>query len=60
MTRYFHRCEGIAMGAKLAPALATIYIGNLEEKFINSREDKPVIWFRYIDDVFMVWTHTRE
>ena len=29
---------GIAMGTKLAPALATIYIGDLEEVFIKSRD----------------------
>ena len=56
----FSQLCGIAMGTKLAPALATIYIGDLEEEFIQSREDKPMIWARYIDDVFMVWTHTRE
>ena len=48
------------MGTKLAPALATIYIGDLEEKFIQERQDKPMLWVRYIDDVFMIWTHTRE
>ena len=56
----FSQLYGIAMGTKLAPALATIYIGDLEENFIQSREDKPLLWVRYIDDVFMIWTHARE
>ena len=49
---------GIAMGTKLAPALATIYIGQLEETFLAGRTLKPEIWLRYIDDIFVVWTHT--
>ena len=51
---------GIAMGTKLAPALATIYIGDIEEEFIAERTKKPDLWVRYIDDVFMTWSHSRE
>ena len=57
MTILFSQKCGIAMGTKLGPALATIYI---EEKFIQSREDKPLVWVQYIDDVFMIWTHAKE
>ena len=31
---------GIAMGKKLAPALTTIYIGDLEETLTHDREKK--------------------
>ena len=31
------------MGTKLAPALATIYIGHLEETFLENRAIKPVL-----------------
>ena len=53
----FAQLHGVAMGTKLAPALATIYIGDLEELFIESRTLKPDLWVRYIDDVFMIWSH---
>ena len=56
----FSQLCGIAMGTKLAPALATIYIGDLEEAFIQDRDWKPTLWLRYIDDVFMIWPHPRE
>ena len=46
------------MGTKLAPALATIYIGQLEETFLLGRALKLQIWLRYIDDVFMVWAYS--
>ena len=25
--------------------------------FLILRRDKPLVWFRYIDDVFFTWTH---
>ena len=46
------------MGTKLAPALATIYIRHIEEPFLESRDIKPMLWVRYIDDVFLIWTYT--
>ena len=50
------------MGTRLAPALATIYIGDLEEAFIGERDITPDlwVWYMYIDDVFMVWSHSHE
>ena len=53
----FAQLHGVAMGTKLAPALATIYIGDLEEQFLENRPLKPELWVRYIDDVFLVWAH---
>ena len=58
--QFFTQLCGIAMGTKLAPALATVYIGDLEEAFIESRSLKPHLWVRYIDDVFVIWTHSRK
>ena len=51
---------GIAMGTKLAPVLATIYIGDTEEAFIGERSKKPDLWVRYIDDVFMIGSHSSD
>ena len=48
------------MGTQFAPALATIYIVDLEKVFIQRREDKLALWVHYIDNVFMTWTRTRE
>ena len=56
----FTRVCGIAMGTKLAPALATIYVGELEEKFLSQHHKKPSLWIRFIDDVFMIWPHSLE
>ena len=48
------------MGTKLAPALATIYIGQMEENFLSGRNFGPEIWLRYIDDIFLVWSYPLE
>ena len=56
----FTQLCGVAMGTRLAPALATIYIGDLEEDYIQTRQKKPFLWVRYIDDIFTIWTHSLE
>lgn len=54
----FTQLCGVAMGTRLAPALATIYIGDIEEAYIQTRDKKPLLWVRYIDDIFTIWTHS--
>ena len=56
----FLQIDGRAMATKLVPALATIYIGDLEEAFLQERQVKRSVWARYVDDVFMIWPYTTE
>ena len=51
---------GTAIGKKFAPAYANLFMSSLEEDVLNSCEVKPWIWYRYIDDVFFIWTHGEE
>ena len=51
---------GTAIGTKFAPAYANLFMSSLEEDMLNSCEVKPWIWYRYIDDVFFIWTHGEE
>ena len=37
-----------------------IDVSDLEEAFIVERKRKPDLWVCYIDDVFMIWSHTCE
>ncbi|GFN77549.1 hypothetical protein PoB_000405500 [Plakobranchus ocellatus] len=48
-----------AMGTCLAPSYANLFMGELEEKLLASAATKPKIWLRYIDDIFLIWTHGR-
>lgn len=53
--RYYHQQQGTAMGTKMAPSYANIFMGDLEEKLLNQTELKPTIWRRYIDDIFAIY-----
>ena len=44
-----------AIGTKLPPAYANIFMDRLEQKLLSEVQIKPHLWFRYIDDIFMVW-----
>ena len=35
-------------------------MGYLEDTILNSLVEKPLVWWRYIDDVFMIWQHGEE
>ena len=48
---------GTAMGTKLAPSLANIFMGHFEEKHVYSYHPQPLIWLRFIDNIFTIWTH---
>ena len=32
-------------------------MGYLEDKISNSLVEKPLVWWRYIDNIFMIWQH---
>ena len=49
--------SGTVIGTKFAPR---ILMDQFETKFLETQEDKPLVWFRYIDDVFFIWTQGKE
>jgi hypothetical protein len=48
---HFLQINGTAMGTKMAPSYANIFMGKLEKLIIQSAPHKPLSWFRFIDDV---------
>ena len=57
---HFIQQHGIAMGTRMAPAFANLFMGEFERKALEDYVDKPFLWLRYIDDILMVWTHGNE
>ena len=57
---YFHHEQGTVIGAKFAPPYAVIFMGDFEDRALQNYELKPKIWWRYIDDIFMIWEHGEE
>ena len=35
-------------------------MGYFEDKILNSLVKKPLFWWRYIDNIFMIWQHGEE
>ena len=58
--KYYLQKQGTAMGTKMAPAYANIFMGNLEPKLQAVGKDNILTWKRFIDDIFIVWTGTGE
>ena len=58
--KIYHQVCGIAMGTTMAPALASIVVARYEEEYLDSLQQKPLVWRRYIDDVLTVWPYSRQ
>lgn len=49
--------RGTAIGTRFAPPYAILALAKFEEDAINNYTLKPWVWWRYIDDIFMIWEH---
>ena len=52
--------HGTAMGTKMAVSFADIFMAKIETEIINHCTKKPLVWKRYIDDVFFLWDTSKE
>lgn len=48
------------MGKRFSPAYANIYMADWEESAFLECPKLPIIYLRYLDDIWGIWTHTRE
>ena len=55
LDKYYVQCDGVAMGSPLAPILADLFMSKLEEKLNKFSTNKPIIWLRYVDDIFCIF-----
>ena len=55
---YYKQIQGTAMGTKLAPAYANIFMGKLEHSILSTAPLKPLFYKRYIDDILILWPHS--
>ena len=52
--------SGTAIGTSFAPPCACIFMDQVKTEFLESQVYKPFVWFRYLDDVFFIWTYGQE
>ena len=48
------------MGATFSPTVANIDMSVTLQSFLRTQTKQPLLLVRYIDDIFMIWTHTSE
>ena len=54
---YYLQTNGVSMGSKCAPSVACLYMADFEKRFVYPYVTQPLLWKRYIDDIFIIWTH---
>ena len=52
--------HGTAMGTKMAVAFANIFMAYIETEILGKSVIKPLIWKRYIDDIFLLWDVSKQ
>ena len=57
---FFLQLQGTAMGTKMAPAYANLFMGSIEPRLQTLGLDKIHTWKRYIDDIFVIWLGSNE
>jgi len=59
-SEFFLQLSGTAIGTKMAPAYANAFMHIFERGLLSTATLLPDKWFRYIDDIFLIWTHGEE
>ena len=54
---YYLQTNGVSMGSKCAPSVACLFMADFEERYVYPNATQPLLWKRYIDDIFIIWTH---
>ena len=57
--QFYLQIHGTAMGTAFAPNYSGVFLGNFENTALCNAPNnlQPIIWKRFIDDIFIVWTH---
>ena len=48
------------MGTALAPNYVNLFMDRFETNALKNLDIKPLLWLRFIDDIFMIWNHDEE
>ena len=48
---HYLQIQGTAMGTRMAPSYANLFMHQWEQSFLATQKHQPLIWLRYIDDI---------
>lgn len=48
------------MGTRVAPTFANLFMARFEKLHVYTHTPRPDLWLRFIDDIFMIWSHGRD
>ena len=54
---HYLQIGGVSMGTKMAPNFADDFLAEFEERYVYTYRDQPLLWARFLDDIFLIWTH---
>ena len=57
---WFLQISGTAMGKKFAPSYANIFMAEWEKAAFNSCQLLPLVYLRFLDDIFLIWTYSKD
>ena len=52
--------DGVDTGSPLSPVIANFFMEDFEKRAIEQASHKPMCWFRYVDDTFIIWPHRKQ
>ncbi|KAJ1123259.1 hypothetical protein NDU88_001732 [Pleurodeles waltl] len=62
--QFYLQIQGTSMGITFAQSLACLYVDNFERQVVLHEENPYLeqikLWKRYIDDILLIWTRSRE
>ena len=56
--KHYLQTHGTAMGTRMAPSYVDRFLAKFETDALSREPFQPFIWWRYIDDIFMIWTRS--
>ena len=57
---HYIQTEGTAIGSHLGMNYASTYMGSWEKELFRRSPCHPLAYFRFVDDVWGLWTHGAE
>ena len=54
-SRHYLQVKGTIMGTRMAPSYCNLFMGFIEQDFLDFIVEKPSLWLHLMDDIFLLW-----